>query len=138
MSGAEKKKVVVTVKKTGLIRECKVTVLAGPEDDIRHMADELAGDAPDEKWDEYESMASDTEYEFDDPFDPGRCGDEFATMEECEVVDRMGWNDATMLHLRTRYINEDRHRDGTFLQWIRNLAREEEAECASQEDDDGG
>lgn len=51
--------------------------------------------------------------------------DEFGPMTEEQVVARMGWNADTMNLLRKRYIDEDRHAEGPFVDWIRALAREE-------------
>ncbi len=72
--------------------------------------------------------------------------DEFASLTQDEIVARMGWSAGTMLLLSQRYIREDRHKEGPFVEWIRALAREEaesergddeEDEDTDPEDDDG-
>lgn len=79
--------------------------------------------------------------EDDDDDDDDEEYDEFDLMTEEEVIERQGWTPVTMELLRQRFINEDRHVEGSFLDWIRKLAREEsegELNDAAEEAEDNG
>ena len=64
----------------------------------------------------------------DDYSDGDEGEDEFEDMTEAEVIDRMGWDEDSVLLLQRRFIAEGR--PGDYVDWLKRQAREEERECS--------